>query len=137
MRIMGKNALVINSGSLNRALKVHKEASVVPQRKPNSTKAFARVLENVAAQQRDTGVKLSAHAQERLRQQNITISPQDIHRISEATEKAHIKGSKESLILLRDLALVVSVKNKTIITAVDRTRQKERIFTNIDSTVIL
>lgn len=134
---MSKNAFVINSGSLNRAMKVHKETSVAPQRKPHGTKAFARVLENVATQQRDTDVKLSAHAQERLKQQNITISSQDIHRISDATEKARMKGSKESLILLRDLALVVSVKNKTIITAVDRTRQKERIFTNIDSTIIL
>lgn len=134
---MSKNAFVINSGSLNRAIKVRKEASVVPQRKPHGTKTFARVLENVATQQRDTDVKLSAHAQERLKQQNITISSQDIHRISDATEKARMKGSKESLILLRDLALVVSVKNKTIITAVDRTRQKERIFTNIDSTIIL
>lgn len=134
---MSKNALVINTGSLNRALKTHKETSVAPQRKPHGAKTFARVLENVATQKRDTDVKLSAHAQERLKQQNITISPQDIHRISDATEKARMKGSKESLILLRDLALVVSVKNKTIITAVDRTRQKERVFTNIDSTIIL
>ena len=48
-----------------------------------------------------------------------------------------MKGSKESLILLRDLALVVSVNNRTVITAIDKARQKERVFTNIDSTVIL
>ena len=134
---MSENTFAINSGSLNRALNARKETSVAPQHKPHETKTFARVLENVATQQRNTDVKLSAHAQERLKQQNITISSQDIHRISNATEKARMKGSKESLILLRGLALVVSVKNKTIITAVDRTRQRERVFTNIDSTVIL
>ncbi len=134
---MSKNTFAISSGSLNRTLKTNKEAPVAPQRKSHGTKTFAKVLENVATQQRSTDVKLSAHAQERLKQQNITISSQDIHRISDATEKARMKGSKESLILLKDLALVVSVKNKTVITAVDRTRQKEKIFTNIDSTVIL
>jgi flagellar operon protein len=98
------------------------------------TKGFAEVLEN---QQRDMEVRLSAHAQQRLNQQNITFSPQDISRINEAARKAEMKGSRESLILLRDLALVVNIRNRTVITAIDRARQKDKIFTNIDSTVIL
>lgn len=114
--------------------KVHNRTLVVTQQKPHARKSFAEVLEN---QQRDTGVKISAHAQKRLRQQNVTISPQDISRISDATKKAETKGSRESLILLRDLALVVNIKNKTVITAVNKARQKDKVFTNIDSTVIL
>lgn len=131
---MNRNVLVIDNGSLNHTRKVQRGTSVVPQHKPRSARNFAEVLKD---QQRDMEVRLSAHAQERLRQQNITISPQDISRITDATRKAEMKGSKESLILLRDLALVVSIRNKTVITAVDKARQKERIFTNIDSTVIL
>ena len=98
------------------------------------TKSFAEVLEN---QQRDMGVKLSAHAQERLKQNNISISPEDISRIGDAAKRAEVKGSKESLILLRDLALVVNISNRTVITAVDKSRQKEKVFTNIDSTIII
>ena len=48
-----------------------------------------------------------------------------------------MKGARESLIMLRDLALVVNINNRTVITAMDKTRQKEKIFTNIDSTIIL
>lgn len=99
-----------------------------------NTKGFAEVLEN---QQRGMEVRLSAHAQQRLNQQNITISPQDISRINEAARKAEMKGSRESLILLRDLALVVNIRNRTVITAINSARQKDKIFTNIDSTVIL
>ncbi len=131
---MNRNVLAIDNGSLNPTPKVRRGTPVAPQHKTHAAGSFAEVLKN---QQRGMEVKLSAHAQERLRQQNITISPQDISRISEATKKAEMKGSKESLILLRDLALVVSVNNRTVITAIDRARQKERVFTNIDSTIIL
>ena len=100
-----------------------------------SAGSFAVILED--QQQDNTNVKLSIHAQERLKQQNINISSQDMGKISDAADRAEKKGSRESLMLLRDLALVVNINNRTVITAVDKTRQKERIFTNIDSTVIL
>ena len=51
-------------------------------------------------------------------------------------DRAEQKGSKDSLVLLDDLAFVVSVKNKTVVTAVDSNRAKENVFTNIDSVVI-
>ena len=131
---MAKAIPGINNVSLNKAARIGKGKLVVPPQNPRVRENFAEVLEK---QQRGMDVKLSAHAQERLRQQNITISPQDISRISDATRKAEQKGSRESLILLKELALVVNIKNKTVITAVDRARQKDKIFTNIDSTVIL
>jgi len=36
-----------------------------------------------------------------------------------AVEKAKQKGVRESLILMKDMAFVVSIKNKTVITAMD------------------
>lgn len=131
---MGRIIPDISNNSLGKTSRAHNRTLVIPQPKPRVRKSFAEVLGD---QRRDMEVKLSAHAQERLRQQNITISPQDISRINDATRKAEMKGSRESLILLRDLALVVSIKSKTVITAVDKARQKEKIFTNIDSTIIL
>ncbi len=126
---MNKIAPAVNNGSLH---EVHKGAE--KRGVSGSQNGFASVLEH---QQRNMQVKLSAHAQERLRQQNISISPQDFNLISDAVQRAEKKGSKESLMLLRDLALVVNISNRTVITAVDKARQKERIFPNIDSTVIL
>ncbi len=57
-------------------------------------------------------------------------------RLEAAVEKAGQKGGKESLILLDDLAFVVSVKNRTVITAVGADRMADNVFTNIDSVVI-
>ena len=82
-------------------------------------------------------VKFSAHAADRLKYRNIELKKNDVLRLNKAVEKARVKGSKESLILLKDLALIVSIKNNTVITAVDNGNLKENIFTNIDSTVVL
>jgi flagellar operon protein len=92
-----------------------------PTAQPGGT-SFAEVLE---------GIRLSAHAQKRLENH-----PFDANRLQSAVDRAEAKGSKESLIFLDDLAFVVSVKNKMVITAVDQDRAKESVFTNIDSVVI-
>ena len=39
--------------------------------------------------------------------------------------------------LYKDVALIASVENNTLITAVEKERAKENIFTNVDSVVIL
>lgn len=57
-------------------------------------------------------------------------------RLEAAVDKAGLKGGKESLILLDDLAFVVSVRNRTVITAVGADRMADNVFTKIDSVVI-
>src|SRR5207248_2667424 len=66
------------------------------------------------------GVKFSTHAQQRLQQRDITLDDQDMAKINQAVDRAQEKGAKESLILLDDMAFVVSVKNRVVITAVDQ-----------------
>ena len=82
-------------------------------------------------------LSFSAHAVRRLEAGRIHLSDEQVRQVSRAVDKAAGKGARESLILLDDLALVVSIKNRTVITAVDRSRMKERVFTNIDSAVIV
>lgn len=82
-------------------------------------------------------VKFSNHAVERMRTRGINYSPTDLDRISQAVDKAAAKGSKDSLILMDDSALIVSVKNKTIVTVMDKAQLKENVFTNIDSTIVM
>lgn len=81
-------------------------------------------------------VRFSAHAQQRLAQASVQLDPNAMSRLEAAVEKAGLKGGKESLILLDDLAFVVSVKNRTVITAVGADRMADNVFTNIDSVVI-
>ena len=103
---------------------------------PTSGPSFRSVLE----QQRTTSgqpLKFSAHAMQRLASRNIQLSNDDIARMNVMADKAAEKGAKQSLFMLRDVAMVVSIKNRTVITAVDQDSMKENVFTNIDSAAVI
>jgi flagellar operon protein len=82
------------------------------------------------------GLRFSKHAQARLAQRNIQLTPEHLDRLGDAVSRAAAKGARESLILMDDLALIVSVQNQTVITATDAASRRENVFTNIDSAVI-
>lgn len=79
--------------------------------------------------------KISAHAFQRIKDLNLT--KEDHDKLKEAFEKAREKGSKNSVFLYKDVAFIASIENNTIITAIEKNRAKENVFTNIDSVVIL
>ena len=81
-------------------------------------------------------LKFSAHAQNRLQSRDIALSQEDMGRIESAVAKAEAKGSQESLILLRDMAFIVHIGNKTVITAMQNDGAEQNVFTNIDSAVM-
>ena len=83
------------------------------------------------------GIKFSNHAVERMRTRGISFNPEDLKRLEGAVEKAAAKGSKDSLILMNESALIVSVKNNTVVTVMDKNALKENVFTNIDSTIVM
>ena len=75
---------------------------------------------------------------QRLQTRNINMTPAQMDQLKGAVDKAAQKGARESLILMNnDLALVVSVRNRTVITAMDGSSIKDNVFTNIDSAVIV
>jgi flagellar operon protein len=82
-------------------------------------------------------LKLSAHAQQRLSSRQIDLTPQDWEKIQNGVDQAAAKGAREALVLTDKAALVVSVRNRTVITAVDPANMKANVFTNIDSAVIV
>jgi flagellar operon protein len=90
---------------------------------------FATLLQNQ--------LKVSGHAQTRLQSRNIQLGQDQWDRVVAGVQRASDKGAKESLVMVDDVALVVSVKNRTVITAVDQNSLKENVFTNIDSAVIV
>jgi len=102
----------------------------VVENKTSFTQVLAQTL---------SGVQFSQHALDRLQARNIKLGPVELTKLNTAVEKAAQKGAKESLVLMNNnnLALVVSVKNKTVITAMDGASIKDNIFTNIDSAVII
>ncbi|AJA47892.1 flagellar operon protein [Clostridium pasteurianum DSM 525 = ATCC 6013] len=80
---------------------------------------------------------ISKHAEQRLSSRNISFNEQDMKNINEAINKAEQKGARNSLILYKDVALITSIKNRTVITAVDKNSAKDNVFTNVDSVVLL
>lgn len=82
-------------------------------------------------------LKVSGHAQSRLASRGIEMDAAAWDRVKGGVDRAAAKGARESLVLMDDVALVVSVKNRTVITAVDKASLRENVFTNIDSAVIV
>jgi flagellar operon protein len=114
----------------------------VPQTK-KPTVETAGSLQNKFSQQLhqalsvQTPVKFSHHAEIRLKQNGIELSNEQLDRMNEGLKKAKVKGAKESLMLMDNLAFVVSVKNDTVITAMKQNGMDSQVVTNIDSAVIL
>jgi flagellar operon protein len=103
---------------------------------PTSGTGFRDVLRDVAAPA-GTPLRFSAHAMQRLESRNIHLTPDDVQRMNVMADKAAAKGAKQSLFMMNDVAMVVSIKNRTVITAVDADSMKENVFTNIDSAAII
>lgn len=82
-------------------------------------------------------LKVSNHAQTRLQSRDLQMDSDQWNRVLNGIDKAAQKGAKESLVMVDDVALVVSVRNRTVITAVGQSQLKDNVFTNIDSAVIV
>ena len=82
-------------------------------------------------------LKFSAHALHRIQDRSIAMSDELKGKLEKAVDTAAQKGSKESLILSDNAAFIVSVRNKTVITVLDRNQMNGNVFTNIDSTVVI
>ncbi len=83
------------------------------------------------------GLKFSAHATQRLRERQISFDPETMSRMNDAINKADSKGVQDTLVLTDKAALIVSVPNRTVVTAMDRNNLSGNVFTNIDGAVII
>ncbi len=85
----------------------------------------------------DGELKFSKHASNRLMDRNITLTNSQRERLENGTAKAEEKGIQESLVVVDELAFIVSIPNKTVITAMDRSDTADNVFTNIDGAVFM
>lgn len=98
-------------------------------------KDFNQILESIKS--KDDEIKFSKHARERLNSRNMNLNAEDILRLKTAFNKAEGKGVKDALFLMDDKAFIASIKNKTIVTTVNKDQLKDSVFTNIDGAVII
>jgi flagellar operon protein len=95
--------------------------------------SFADTLARAAG---GSSVQFSKHALARVQRRGIELDSSTLGRLSQGVDRAASKGSRDSLVLVDGTAFVVSVNNRTVITAVGSEHMKENVFTNIDSAVI-
>ncbi|ACL70431.1 TIGR02530 family flagellar biosynthesis protein [Halothermothrix orenii] len=132
---MVDNRLIVNH-PINPAGKVQKKPAAPDKTDKQGKKVdFKKVLSRQLKEK--TGVKFSKHAQNRLVSRNINLTEKDLNQLKNGIKKAEEKGSRDSLIMVNNVAYVVSVENKTVITAIDDSNIKENVFTNIDSAVFM
>ena len=136
---MANEMLIPNVGSVG-ALKNEQAESA---REKAQGPAFANALKDALAKdpvKEQVGggpVKFSGHALDRIRDRGISMSGELMKKLEGAVDSAAKKGSKDSLVLTNDAAFIVSVKNRTVITVLDRNAMNGNVFTNIDSTVVV
>ncbi|MDR0949050.1 MAG: flagellar protein [Lachnospiraceae bacterium] len=98
-------------------------------------KSFQEILE----EQTQVNLTFSKHAVVRLQNRNIELSTGQMQRLADATTEAGRKGIKDSLVLVDQLAFIVNVPSKTVVTAMAVPEDQvspQNIFTNIDGAVI-
>ena len=106
-------------------------------RKPVNGISFQEILEQKSVQETKGSLKFSKHALGRLSDRNIELDEGQLERLSEGARKAGQKGIRESLVIVDQLAFIVNVPNRTVVTAMDSTETTENIFTNINGAVII
>lgn len=98
--------------------------------------SFEEILKQKQDVTENSELKFSKHASMRLEDRHISLSQEQSERLETGVLKASEKGMNELLVIVDSLAFIVSVPNKTVVTAVDQTESDGNIFTNIDGAVI-
>ncbi len=114
---------------------LHQLGHVQQARVPRGAQSFDDVLKKQVG--KTDSLKFSAHAQRRMEGRGINLSESDLENLEKAADVAASKGSRESLFLMKDASFIVNVRNRTVLTALDTQMLKERVVTNIDSTVFV
>ncbi len=94
---------------------------------------FKKILDQTMSKKEN--VKISAHAQQRMRERDIKLQAEDMDLINKAMNSLEKKGAKESLMIYKDMAFIASVNNRTIITALQE--EDIDVVTNIDSAIVV
>jgi flagellar operon protein len=126
--------MVVNNKYLNNINRVtsNQQASVL-QKSQQTSGGFGDILSEKLKE--TSGLKFSKHAEQRLQSRNINLTEAQKDKINKAVSKADEKGVKDSLVMMDNLAFVVNVKSRTVITAVNSNELKDNVFTNIDGAV--
>ncbi len=122
-----------NGGAIQSIHQIASQTSPVKSIRQDGVESFSTVLDRTLEQSGE--VKLSKHAALRLEARQIHLSQEQMGKLRSAVDKAAQKGVKDSLVVMDEVAFVVNVGARTVITAVNTTELKDNVFTQIDGAV--
>jgi flagellar operon protein len=100
---------------------------------PGLAREFADVLDARLGE----GLRFSKHAEARLASRAIPLSGAQRDRLAAAADEAGRRGAREALLLMGGMGFIVSVPNRTVITALDGSRMEAGVITGIDAAVVV
>ena len=109
------------------------QGTVQTEQRDNGELTCNEVLERKSTGDQE-GLKFSKHAVGRLADRNIQLTREQLMRLNDGARKAEQKGIKDSLVMIDDMAFIVNVPSRTVITALEA--GNENVFTNINGAVI-
>ncbi len=128
--------MIVNNNYLNNIGRINNGQSLrknLAEEKTGAVNDFGAILKDKINEKE--GLKFSKHAEQRLQSRNIKLTEVQKAKMNEAVNKASTKGVKDSLVIVDNMAFVVNVKSRTVITAVNNNELKDNVFTNIDGAV--
>ncbi|MCI8549190.1 MAG: flagellar operon protein [Lachnospiraceae bacterium] len=102
---------------------------------PVGSAAFGELLK--ARTLESQGLNFSKHAAKRMGERGIAMDNQLMGDLEQAVEGARLKGAKDVAVIGRQGVFIVNVPNNVVVTTMSAEDMKDRIFTNIDSAVIM
>ena len=101
---------------------------------PPKSQARTKDFEDILA---TADINISKHAARRLSRRGIDVSSVQADRLVSAIDTASQKGAKTSLVLMEELALVVRIPERTVVTAMSPSAMRDGIVTQIDSAIVI
>lgn len=98
-----------------------------------SLTSFDSLFQQAIQAPENSQFRVSAHAQKRLSERNITMDAGLENSLKRAFTELEAKGARDSLVLTREGAFVVNVPSRTLVTAMGIDEMRDGIVTNIDS----
>jgi len=96
--------------------------------------SFQELLQQQAGKE---GLNFSKHAVKRMNERGVAFDSQLMNNLEHAVEGARKKGARDVAVIGAQGVFIVNVPNNTVVTTMSQSDMRERVFTNIDSAVLM
>lgn len=117
---------------------VQTDISAQPARKAQQEKKGTGLDFQTMLQERaGDSLNFSKHAAKRLEERGIDMDSRLMNDLENAVEGARKKGARELAVIGAKGVFIVNVPNNVVVTTMSQEDMKQRVFTNIDSAVLM